>query len=386
MTIDNNLGLPSQGVPVIDIKTGLVSRVWWPFFQNLYNRVGGAYAPSVTQINNQINNNLAIVPPPEYDNADGTSDVIPGPQGPMGMQGVQGIQGIPGEDGAVADDSFIQHGISSNPIFNTVNVLGNANVGGTVTGSSFASTVGIGTAPLTITSTTNVPNLNASSLNGATFSSPGPVGDTIAGTGAFTALSASSTISGVGFTSYLASPPAIGGTVAANGTFSTLVSNGTFSGPGSASGPCYAFAGTFFTDGLYGASPGVGFTVGGVSVGVVTSTGLNSMAVGKTTPSTVAATTLTITNPSNVSASIPTVASAGTIAITSPIAFVSGVVAIATITPPAGLTNGGQITLIPTGIFTTTVAGNIALASTAVVSKALIMTYAASTSKWYPSY
>ena len=83
----------------------------------------------------------------------------------------------------------------------------------------------------------------------------------------------------------------------------------------------------------------------------------------------------------------PTIASATTIAPTAHITFISGVVSIATITvPQALLQTGGQITLIPTGIFTTTTAGNIALASTAVVSKALIMTYDATTTKWYPSY
>ena len=38
------------------------------------------------------------------------------------------------------------------------------------------------------------------------------------------------------------------------------------------------------------------------------------------------------------------------------------------------------------GIFTITTAGNIALAGTAVVGKALIMTYDNTTSKWYSSY
>lgn len=50
----------------------------------------------------------------------------------------------------------------------------------------FTSTVTTGTAPMVIASTTNVPNLNASSLNGATFAAPGPIGSgtpsTIAGT------------------------------------------------------------------------------------------------------------------------------------------------------------------------------------------------------------
>lgn len=96
--------------------------------------------------------------------------------------------------------------------------------------------------------------------------------------------------------------------------------------------------------------------------------------------------TRTLTVPDNVAASIPTIASATTIAPTTPILFVSGVTSIATITAPAGLTNGGQITIIPTGLFTTLITGNIALASTMVVNKANIFTYVASTSKWYPSY
>lgn len=87
------------------------------------------------------------------------------------------------------------------------------------------------------------------------------------------------------------------------------------------------------------------------------------------------------------SAAAPTLASATTIAPTTQIAFVSGVAPVVTITVPSPISlGGGQITLIPTGIFTTTTAGNIALASTAIVGKALIMTYDATTTKWYPSY
>jgi len=87
------------------------------------------------------------------------------------------------------------------------------------------------------------------------------------------------------------------------------------------------------------------------------------------------------------SAAAPTIASATTIAPTTQIVFISGTAAIDTITPPSPISlGGGQITLIPTGLFTTTTAGNIALASTAVVSRALVMTYDATTTKWYPSY
>lgn len=83
----------------------------------------------------------------------------------------------------------------------------------------------------------------------------------------------------------------------------------------------------------------------------------------------------------------PTIASATTIAPATNLLFVSGTTAIVNITPPGTMaTNGGQITIIPKGIFTTTTAGNIALASTAVVSKTLTMTYDSVTTKWYPSY
>ena len=49
--------------------------------------------------------------------------------------------------------------------------------------------------------------------------------------------------------------------------------------------------------------------------------------------------------------------------------------------------SSGQITLIPTtGLWTTTTAGNIALATTAIVNRALILTWDSNSSKWYPSY
>jgi len=63
------------------------------------------------------------------------------------------------------------------------------------------STLVTGTAPFVVASTTNVANLNASSLNGATFAAPGAIGSGTPSTGAFTTLSASSstvTLSGLG--------------------------------------------------------------------------------------------------------------------------------------------------------------------------------------------
>jgi len=85
-------------------------------------------------------------------------------------------------------------------------------------------------------------------------------------------------------------------------------------------------------------------------------------------------------------AAIPTIASTSTIAPVSAIVFVSGTAAIATITAPAAILHSVQITVIPTGAFTTTTAGNIAIASTAVLNKSLVFTYDVTSAKWYPSY
>ncbi len=82
-----------------------------------------------------------------------------------------------------------------------------------------------------------------------------------------------------------------------------------------------------------------------------------------------------------------TVASATTITPVHPVQFVSGAVAIVTITPPTAIAlTGGRITLIPTGAFTWTNAGNISIAGTAVVGKALDLTWQSFAAKWYPSY
>jgi hypothetical protein len=105
---------------------------------------------------------------------------------------------------------------------------------------------GAGAAPATVTTGTgvvtalgvNTGTAGAFVVNGGALGTPssgtvtnltgtasininGTVGATTENTGAFTTLSASSTVSGTGFSTYLASPPAIGGTAAAAGTFTT---------------------------------------------------------------------------------------------------------------------------------------------------------------------
>jgi hypothetical protein len=72
-----------------------------------------------------------------------------------------------------------------------------------------------GTAPLVIASTTKVTNLNVDQLDGADWASPAAIGSTTPAAGAFTTLSASSTVSGAGITSLFASPPALGTTAPA---------------------------------------------------------------------------------------------------------------------------------------------------------------------------
>jgi hypothetical protein len=100
--------------------------------------------------------------------------------------------------------------------------LGHANTwsGVQTFSSAVTSTVTTGTAPFIVASTTNVANLNASSLNGATFGAPGAIGGITQSTGAFTTLSASTS---------LTSPLRIGGsgTTGTQSTFQTTSGVGT---------------------------------------------------------------------------------------------------------------------------------------------------------------
>ncbi|CAB3742930.1 hypothetical protein LMG22037_06649 [Paraburkholderia phenoliruptrix] len=101
-------------------------------------------------------------------------------------------------------------------------------------------------------------SVNAATLGGATFAAPGSIGSTTPGSGAFTTLSASGTISGPGFSTYLASPPAIGTTAAAAGSFTTLNSTGgSLNGSIGATTPS---TGSFTTLAASSTLSGVGFT------------------------------------------------------------------------------------------------------------------------------
>ena len=146
-------------------------------------------------------------------------------------------------------------------------------------------------------------------------------------------------------------------------------------------------------NGLYlSAANTLAFATASTQRGTVNSTGnwtisAPSSGLALTSPSN-AFTAVTITNAIQTPAAAATIASAATIAPTALITFISGTAAISTITAPGDFsTGGGFLILIPTGNFTTTtVGGNIGLASTAVTGKALFMTYDKTTAKWYPSY
>ena len=112
-----------------------------------------------------------------------------------------------------------------------------------------------------VVSASNV-SLTGGSINGTT------VGATTASTGAFTTLSASSTVSGTGFSNYLASPPSIGNTAANSGAFTTLSASSTVSGTGFSNymasppsiGNTAANSGAFTTLSASSTVSGTGFT------------------------------------------------------------------------------------------------------------------------------
>jgi hypothetical protein len=92
--------------------------------------------------------------------------------------------------------------------------------GSTVSATQYTSTVATGTAPLVVSSTTNVANLNASSLNGATFAAPGSIGSTTPGSGSFT------TVTGTGLFLTPASATGGAGLRLPHGTAPTSPTNG----------------------------------------------------------------------------------------------------------------------------------------------------------------
>ena len=97
---------------------------------------------------------------------------------------------------------------------------------------------------------------NVSAINGVS------VGGTTAAAGAFTTLSASSTVSGTGFSTYLASPPAIGSTTASTGAFTTLSASSTVTLSGGTAN------GVLYLNGSKAATSGSALTFDGGNFGI----------------------------------------------------------------------------------------------------------------------
>ena len=110
---------------------------------------------------------------------------------------------------------------------------GQVSVTGPNTASSY--TIAVPTVNGTFVTTGDTGTVTNTMLASNAYTAPGAIGSVTPSTGAFTTLSASSTVSGAGFSNYLASPPAIGGTAPSTGKFTTLTStssviNGATSG------------------------------------------------------------------------------------------------------------------------------------------------------------
>ena len=101
------------------------------------------------------------------------------------------------------------------------------------------------------------------------------IGATTASTGAFTTLSASSTVSGTGFSTYLAAPPPIGSTTANTGAFTTLGATGAITANTTTNNQSYTTTGA-----------------GTITITSGTAGNINNMNIGATTAGTGAFTTL----------------------------------------------------------------------------------------------
>lgn len=122
---------------------------------------------------------------------------------------------------------------------------------GTVTANAITAT---SNSTLTTLSALSLPQSQVTGLGTfatQNYATPPAIGGTTPAAGSFTTLSASSAVSGAGFSTYLASPPAIGGTAAAAGSFTTLTTSGgtTNTKAGAASTSALTLTGTPFTGG-----------------------------------------------------------------------------------------------------------------------------------------
>jgi hypothetical protein len=190
------------------------------------------------KVENQLEIAKSIVPEKgdKGDKGDRGLDGANGQDGKDGRDGINGRDGQDGQDGVSVTDAKIDFDGS---LIITLSTGQEINVGEVVAPElqekiKLVTSGGAGTVLPSQTGNANKylktdgTGLSWDTLNGSDIdlSSPPTIGNTTPNTGAFTTLSASSTVSGAGFSTYLASPPAIGGTTPAAGTFTTLIGGG----------------------------------------------------------------------------------------------------------------------------------------------------------------
>ena len=214
--------------------------------------------------------------------------------------------------------------------FTNLTTTGNLFVSGTsnIFLHQLTSQVTTGTAPFVVASTTNVLNLNASLLNGATFAAPGSIGSTTPNTGAFTTVSATGQITSTQGTG--TAPFSVISTTNVPNLNASLLNGATFAAPGS---------------------------------------------IGSTTPNTGAFTTLAVQHPgSNITATTYTVGASDAV-------LVFTGTATCTVTLPAASSNSGRILeLVTTAAFTIVSASSNVIPATSSTAGTAIL--AATSGKW----
>lgn len=223
--------VPIPRVAFLDKRTGDVTREWRLFFLQLVNQLGGAngasirdlmLAPGSSDVDNALISSmnellLGVAPPPATFAQDAyqppqypqlRQDVYQPPQfvGTLGEQNADRVKitggtinldagnvGAPSFTlGANATTGFYQvsannwgFSISGTKLLDFAALLLSV-VGSITVTSQLKSTVGSGTPPLVVNSTTEVANLNVAQLKGRDWDNPGPIGSGTADIGNFT--------------------------------------------------------------------------------------------------------------------------------------------------------------------------------------------------------
>ncbi len=242
----NITSIPAPRVPFVDDRTGLISREWYRFMLNLFTLTGSgtsdltitdlAIAPnpvdpstvlgsaieqsqlaSITAQYSQFLDIVGVAPVaqvqmPLFDDLTPRAEL-----GTMAAQNAANVNITGGTIAGITFGGFPAGTVSLPSLYWTTDTatgfyrIGANNIGYSYNGTKLldfgsellaitgglsvtkqiTSTLATGTAPLVVASTTNVANLNASSLGGATFAAPGPIGGGTPDAGTFTSITTS---------------------------------------------------------------------------------------------------------------------------------------------------------------------------------------------------